>query len=448
MLASALRNRRYLIACFVVCVGCGGQTQVDEGNASDGGESEASTDALTDGSSLDGSAQDSAESDTAEPVFPDPPINGACVKISALPIPEGEEPNGRMLFSQPGELWLVSGGFPQTPGIGGTYRWTLASGWEHIELPESSAVIWPFAGVQTLATIDDHPAFGETTDLAKPQVQGWADQSCSARFFSASLGDPWMGKQNSCSLRRATAGLIYANTNIFRTFSVLPGESVPRVTDLGEGIQETQTLDGWIDDGNLWYLRYTAVGRWHVRSGRLTQPAVLDLDALRMSPLQGVSPISGYGAVAVREHTVWLYGADEGGWPLLAKVDPATSHAELLDATGLPRPGVANVEQDLLVHDGARLWKMRFTDGDVIVGTLDLETQEAELHPVTGDVDVARSLFIPPLNPVPGPGESGRELNGFTPPESLRALPLNDGEIVVVRQWGDFMGVRVSLTCS
>jgi hypothetical protein len=191
----------------------------------------------------------------------------------------------------------------------------------------------------------------------------------------------------------------------------------------------------------------TAVGRWHVRSGRLTKVGVIDLDALRMEAVDGVPDIDGYGAVAVRDHMLWLHGADDGGAPVLARIDPATATATLFDATGLPRPGLPNIEQDLLAHDGTRLWKFRFDEGSAIVGTLDPATQDANVHPMVGDVEAARSLFIPAQANLLEPDVLSEELNGFRPPESLMALPIGDGEIVVARQWGEFAAVRVSLEC-
>jgi hypothetical protein len=151
--------------------------------------------------------------------------------------------------------------------------------------------------------------------------------------------------------------------------------------------------------------------------------------------------------VAVLDHELWLHGVDESSSPVLARINPATASATLFDASGLPRPGIPNIEQDLLAHDGSRLWKLRFDEGSVIVGTLDLATQSARVHPVVGDVEAARALFLPVQANLLEPGVISHEFNGFRPPESLRVLPIGEGEIVVARQWGEFAGVRISLTC-
>jgi len=85
--------------------------------------------------------------------------------------------------------------------------------------------------------------------------------------------------------------------------------------------------------------------------------------------------------------------------------------------------------------------------GLAIAGTLDPVTQDAQVHPMVGDVDAARSLFIPAQADLLEPDVLSEELNGFRPPESLMALPIGAGEIVVARQWGEFAAVRVSLEC-
>ena len=448
MVVEALRTEGWKVAhgaryCLLVAwtlgavsSGCGGESR---------GEL-VSLDAGLDGDS-DGLADVPAtdtETGSDAPVLVDPPANGPCVTISALPNPVGELPYGRMFFSGPGELWSVSGIAIPYDSIGGTLHWTEATGWERIPMPEGSLRIWPFAGVTALATLDDAPAFGNTTERPFHEDTS-ALNSCSSWFLAESLGMPWIGNNGGCAQRRLQAILVYPGGEKFRILSFGRYDESPRLTDSSTG--ETFQLQGWIHDDELWYLRYTAVGRWHVRSGRLTKVAVIDLDALQMRAVDGVPAIDGYGAVAVRDHELWLHGADESNSPVLARIDPATASATLFDASGLPRPGIPNIEQDLLAHDGSRLWKLRFDEGSVIVGTLDLATQSARVHPVVGDVEAARALFLPVQANLLEPGVVSHEFNGFRPPESLRVLPIGEGEIVVARQWGEFAGVRISLTC-
>jgi hypothetical protein len=382
-----------------------------------------------------------AGSEADAPTFIDPPANGPCVRVTALPRPDGELPYGRMFYSGSGELWSVSGSTPYPDG--GTFLWTEDSDWTLLDLPGSSGV-WAFAGAAALATLDDAAAFGSTTKLPSHEDLS-ASKSCSSWFLAESLGMPWVGDNGGCAPLRLQAILVYPDGEKYRILTLGRYDVAPRITEVGTG--SVHQLEGWLDDREFMYLRYTAVGRWHVRSGRLTKVGVIDLDALRMEAVDGVPAIDGYGAVAVRDHILWLYGADDGGAPVLARIDPATATATLFDATGLPRPGLPNIEQDLLAHDGTRLWKLRFDEGSAIVGTLDPVTQDAQVHPMVGDVDAARSLFIPAQADLLEPDVLSEELNGFRPPESLMALPIGDGEIVVARQWGEFAAVRVSLEC-
>ena len=430
--------RSFLLVAWTlgtVSSGCGGESQavlvsLDAGLDGD-------SDGLADVPTTD----TDTETESDAPVLVDPPANGPCVKVSTLPNPVGELPYGRMFFSGPGELWSVSGTTPFNEG--GTFVWTEQTGWEFVSLP-SSAPIWAFSGVTALATLDDAPAFGNTTERPFHEDIS-ALNFCSSWFLAESLGMPWIGNNGGCAQRRLQAILVYPGGDKYRILSFGRYDESPRLTDSSTG--ETFQLQGWIHDDELWYLRYTAVGRWHVRSGRLTKVAVIDLDALQMKAVDGVPAIDGYGAVAVRDHEVWLHGVDESNSPVLARIDPATASATLFDASGLPRPGIPNIEQDLLAHDGSRLWKLRFDEGSVIVGTLDLATQSARVHPVVGDVEAARALFLPAQANLLEPGVISHEFNGFRPPESLRVLPIGEGEIVVARQWGEFAGVRISLTC-
>lgn len=419
-------------------LGCGGQSQGEVASGADAGDEDVVTKDVVEVGPTDTGSENDA------PALVDPPENGPCVRVSVLPAPPDELPYGRMFFSGPGELWSVSGTNAPLDTMGGTLHWTETSGWERIEMQEGSLRILPFVGVSALATFDDAPAFGSTTKLPHVEdLSAW--KSCSSWFLAESLGMPWVGNNGDCARTRLQAILLYPEGEKFRILTLGDHNVFPSITEVGTG--NAYELDGWLNDQELWYLRYTAVGRWHIRSGRLTEVGVIDLDALQMKAVDGVPAIDGYGAVAVRDHLLWLYGADQTGAPVLARIDPASATATLFDATGLPRPGLPNVEQDLLAHDGVRLWKLRFDEGSAIVGTLDPDTLVALIHPMVGDVAAARSLFIPAQADLLEPDVRSYEQNGFRPPESLHVLPIGDGEIVVARQWGEFTAVRMSLAC-
>ncbi len=277
--------------------GCGGQSQGEVASGADAGDEDVVTKDVVEVGPTDTGSENDA------PALVDPPENGPCVRVSVLPAPPDELPYGRMFFSGPGELWSVSGTKAPFDTMGGTLHWTEASAWERIQMPEGSLRILPFVGVSALATFDDAPAFGSTTKLPHVEdLSAW--KSCSSWFLAESLGMPWVGNNGGCWDARARAQLIYPTGTKFRTLTIGYGEQSPTISEIGTG--QTFELDGWLDDQELWYLRYTAVGRWHIRSGRLTEVGVIDLDALQMKAVDGVPVIDGYGAVAARSPALAL----------------------------------------------------------------------------------------------------------------------------------------------
>lgn len=200
MVASSRQALRSLgIGIVMMGFGCGGQSQGEVASSADAGDAG--------GDSMDGpeASPSDAGSEADAPTLIDPPANGPCVRVSALPAPVGELPYGRMFFSGPGELWSVSGSTPYPDG--GTFLWTEGANWTLLDLPGSSGV-WAFAGAAALATLDDAPAFGSTTKLPSHEDLS-ASESCSSWFLAESLGMPWVGENGACWRTRARAELIY-----------------------------------------------------------------------------------------------------------------------------------------------------------------------------------------------------------------------------------------------
>lgn len=449
--------RGLLAALTLTAVGCDGSGASSVGTIT-AGAAGAPASAGQGGQSAGGAA---AGGSGASPV---------CLRVEPLPAPVGEADQGRLFLRRPDGLWLLSGTSKvsaESDVTGGIFRWEPGSAWErHPEAALGDALgtvvsgqggssygSW-MAGASWAASIDSTPAFAsvslmqydpeELETRARPptdQLHWMSGSPLSWEHLTGGSG-ALLGSTGPSIVYPAGARTRQLTFNALgdpEVLDIYPDNQPPlEVRPPPAGLDPLTPVDN---------LRWTAAQRWHVRSGRGLPVAVLDLDALVMTPFTDLPPLLGDVAVDTDGPVVWLFGGQKGGESALYRVDASLAQAESVPLVGLPpaagKPWHEAQSEDVLVAlDAQHLWLVQARFGQLTAHELDLTT--GQVYPIEwqGDVSAAEGLFEAP--PIDGPDAR----NGFRPGDTLRAVAWSADEALVMRQSGPFAGVRVRRGCA